>query len=255
MRVVLIVFLFYLTSLFALDLNLPKSAYHNATQNLELAIPAVSSNNPAIIRSGAETSATYLFNLKEIPIYNNSFGYKFRNFGFQIGNTFLSHSLYKESITKISVNYQLKFVVIGFSARHLMNDVENFQKDSSLLFDVGMSWKLQNMQTAIAVKNFQQAEYLQSKLPIFYLWEMCYDFGKSKISFGMEKQKNFDFAFKLAGKYDVSKNLSMLSGYQYQPDRLSFGLIFRIKNTKLIYSIRTHQYLDFTHYITLGYSL
>ena len=136
-----------------------------------------------------------------------------------------------------------------------MNDVENFQKDSSLLFDVGMSWKLQNMQTAIAVKNFQQAEYLQSKLPIFYLWEMCYDFGKSKISFGMEKQKNFDFAFKLAGKYDVSKNLSMLSGYQYQPDRLSFGLIFRIKNTKLIYSIRTHQYLDFTHYITLGYSL
>ena len=110
--------------------------------------------------------------------------------------------------------------------------------------------------TGFSVRNFLQANFLNEQLPVFYLWETCYNISpKSKISIGLEKQTDFDFSLKIAGSHNLFRILTILTSYQYEPDRIGIGAIFNLKKIIFTYSIRTQQYLDLTHYISVGYAL
>ena len=253
-----ILLLIIFSNLVAIDLNLPPSAAHNATNGLSLILqnPSSGSLNPAICNPGIETSATYLFGLKELPYYNFHSAFRFKNFGFLLGNSYLDHKLYRENIVNLAVNYNLQKFSFGLNFRHLYNRIENYQKDSSIIFDAGLKWENNKIITGFSVRNFLQSSFLKEQLPIFYLWETCYHISsKSKISIGLEKQDNFDFSFKIAGSYNFFRILTILTSYQYEPDRIGIGAVFNLKKIKVTYSIRTQQYLDLTHYISVGYAL
>jgi len=238
--------------LLSIDLNLPPSAAHNATNGLSLISlnPSSGSLNPAICNPGLETSATYLFGLKELPYYNFHSAFKLGNFGFLLGNSYLDHKLYYENIANLAVNYHLQSFSFGLNFRHLYNRIENYQKDSSIIFDAGLKWVNNKINTGFSVRNFLQSSFLNEQLSVFYLWETCYKIStKSKISIGLEKQDNFDFSLKIAGSYNLFRILTILTSYQYEPDRIGIGAVFNVKKIKVTYSIRTQQYLDLTHYI------
>jgi len=257
-RTFFILLLIIFSNLVAIDLNLPPSASHNATNGLSLILlnPSSGSLNPAICNPGIETSATYLFGLQELPYYNFHSAFRLGNFGFLLGNSYLDHKLYRENIVNLAVNYHLQNFSFGLNFRHLYNRIENYQKDSSIIFDAGLKWENNKINTGFSVRNFLQSSFLNEQLPVFYLWETCYNIStKSKISIGLEKQTDFDFSLKIAGSYNFFNMLTLLTSYQYEPDRIGIGAIFNLKKTTITYSIRTQQYLDLTHYISVGYAL
>ncbi len=257
MKLFIIISLLFCTILSAIDLHLPLSAIQNATSGLVLIYPSPSAanSNPACTFSGIETSATYLFSMEDLPFYNFHVQYRYRNFGFHVGSSFLAHPLYKESSSMFSVNYTYHEFSIGSSIRHLYNMVEEYHEDSTLLADMGLLWKNGNISTGLSVRNAAHSKFLEERLPIVYLWESCFSITpKSRLSVGLEKETGFDFAFKIAGRYDVHKVLTILSSYQYEPDRIGVGAIFNLKDFSICYSVRTHQYLSLNHYISLNYA-
>jgi len=256
MKLFIIIILLFCSSLSAVDLYLPSSAIQNATSGSVLIYPSPSAanNNPACSSQGIETSATYLFSLEDLPYYNLHVQYKYRNFGFHVGSSFLTHPLYKESSNSFSLNYTYLNFTFGSSIKHLYNMVENYHEDSTILANVGLLWENENNSTGFSIRNITHSSFLEEQLPIVYLWESCFPITqKSRISVGLEKESDFDFAFKVAGRYDVHKIFTILSSYQYEPDRIGVGAVFNLKYFKFCYSVRTHQYLPLNHYISLNY--
>ncbi len=259
MKISFIIFLIFVNiQIIAIDLNLDKSAIHNATSGIALIYdsPSATSINPALCNPGIETSATYLFGLKELPYYNLHSAYKIKSFGLYLGNFYLDHEFYKENILNFALNYQLSNLSCGLSLRYLSNKVENYHNDSSIIFDLGLTWKINNISSALAVKNISQSTFIEEKLPTVYLYESCYQVtDKSKIAVGLEKEDDFNFCFKLAARYDIFKLMSILSSYQFNPDRIGVGMVFNVFKFSIVYSVRTHQYLDLSHYISVGYAI
>ncbi len=257
MKFFIIIFLIYCTTLSAIDLHLPSSAIQNATSGLVLIYPSPSAakSNPACTFAGVETTATYLFSLEDLPFYNFHIQRKYRDFGFHIGNSFLAHPLYKETSSIFTLNYTHQEFTIGTSIRYLYNMVKEYHEDSSLLADMGLLWENGNISTGISVHNLTHSKFLEEQLPIIYLWESCFSITqKSRLSIGLEKETDFDFTFKIAGRYDIHKIFTILSSYQYEPDRMGVGAIFNLRDFNICFSTRTHQYLPFNHYISINYA-
>jgi len=106
------------------------------------------------------------------------------------------------------------------------------------------------------MKNINQGDLDGITLPLVCLWESSYDITeKGKLSVGLEKENNFDFCCKFAGRYDIFPALTLLSSYQFEPNRIGLGTVFNVMQFQLTYSIRTHQYLDLTHYISISYEV
>jgi len=257
MKLFILIFLLLCSLLSALDLHLPSSAIQNATSGLVLIYPSpsASNSNPACSSNGVETSATYLFSLEDLPYYNLHLQYKFRKFGFHIGSSFLSHPLYKESSNSFSLSYTYQKFTLGSSIKHLYNDVEDYNEDSALMANVGFLWKNENNSTGLSIRNITHSSFLEEQLPIVYLWESCFHITqKSRLSIGLEKETDFNFSFKIAGRYDVHRILTILSSYQYEPDRIGVGAIFNLDKFRFCYSVRTHQHLPLNHYISINYA-
>lgn len=257
MKIGFIIFLIFVNiRIIALDLNLDKSAIHNATSGTALIYdsPSAASINPALCNPGIETAATYILGLKELPYYNLHSAYQIRSFGLYLGDYYIDHEFYKENNLNLTFNYHLSNLSCGLAIRYLSNKVENYHNDSSLLFDAGLVWKIDDVSSSITVRNITQSRFIEEKLPTVYLFESCYQVtDKSRIAAGLEKEDGFDFCFKLAARYDIIKLMSILSSYQFNPDRIGVGMVFNVSKVKIAYSVRTHQYLDLTHYISIGY--
>ncbi len=256
-KIILFIFLIVCSTLSAIDLNLPVSAIQNATSGLVLLYPepSASAMNPALNNPGIITSATYLYGLKDLPCYNIHSGLRYKDFGFYLGNSFLDHSLYRENSSNAGFSYHYQDLSVGIGLRWLYNRVENYHEDSSIITDFGSKWINGNVQTAFSIRNISQSSFMDMKLPVVYLWESVFKVSpESSFAVGLEKEDSFDFSFKFAARYNLFSMLTILTSYQYEPDRLGFGLVFNVLNMKVIYSFRTHQYLDLTHYISVGYA-
>jgi len=257
MKLLIICFLLFSLSLFSIDLHLPASAIQNAASGSILIYPSPSAadSNPACSCKGVETSATYLFSMEDLPYFNFHFQQKYKHIGIHLGSSYLAHPLYQESINTLSLNYSYSYFTIGSSLRYLYNSVEDYNKGQSISADIGILWQNENILSSLSILNVTQSKLLQVKLPVVYLLESCYKItDKSRISVGLEKETDFEFSFKIAGRYDIYKALTILSSYQFQPDRIGIGMVFNLNSFSICYSVRTHQYLSLSHYISIGYA-
>ncbi|MDO9578622.1 MAG: hypothetical protein Q7J16_12125 [Candidatus Cloacimonadales bacterium] len=258
MKRLFLLFLLFLSPFFlnSIDLNLPVSAMQNATSGLNLIFPtpASAATNPAICISGFESTGTQLFSLAELPFYNVHFAYRFGSFGLHLGDAYLDHEFYQENHVSLSGCFRWQEISVGLALRMLHNEVTGYHDASATLFDAGMFWQNGAFSTAIAVHNIMQSSFLETELPVFILWESCYELSeKSRISLGWEKENDFDFACKFAGRYDLFNLLTILTSYQFGPDRIGVGTVFHLQGINVTYSVRTHQYIGLTHYISVGY--
>ncbi len=250
-------FVLYINNSQAIFLNLPASALQNATNGLILnrITPSSSIQNPAMIKSGIESSISYLYNLVDLPYYNISSGFTFNKFSISLNNSLLNHQFYKENLASLGVNYHIKKFKIGISSRFLHNSVTSYHSISKFVFDAGILYEQGDISTAFSMKNITQTDFFNTPLPVFFLWESNYKISQvSNISIGLEKQQNFDFSFKMATIYTFFEMFTLISSYQYNPERLGAGTLFKIKNYEIIYSVCSHKYLSLTHYISFCYA-
>lgn len=259
MRLLFLLLLLHIGSILSgIDLNLPASAVHNAANNLNLIYPtpASMSMNPSVYAPGLETSATYLFNLTELPKYDLHFVLTLGDFRLYLGDTYLDHEFYLENAAMLGMNYTFSSVTAGFNLRRLSSKVEGYREAISQLLDGGISWQNGRISSSLALRNITQSKLDEEKLPVFYLWESCFDISeKGRVSVGFEKQDRFDFSLKFAGRFDLFQMLSLISSYQSEPARTGIGIIFMINKFKVIYSVRTHQHLGINHYISVNYEI
>jgi len=194
--------------------------------------------------------------LEELPKYDIHLVFPLGNCCFHLGDSYLDHELYSENNAVLGFNYSAHYLTLGVNVRLLSSKVENYKEAGSTIVDGGLKWNNGNISSALAIRNITQSEYEGTILPVVYLWESCYQITKSsRISFGLEKENEFDFCFKFAGRYDILQTLSIISSYQYEPNRIGVGAVFNLFKFNLSYSVRTHQYLDLTHYISLSYEI
>jgi hypothetical protein len=244
--------------LHSIDLNLPSSAAQNAANGLVLLHPTTASvwQNPAVSASGIESSISYLYNMSELPYYHLNAGYKIQNYQFNLGYLFLDHEFYRESAVLLSCGWRYQNLISAAALRYLRNEVIGFHSSSAYLIDLGILWQSKNVSSSLAIHNVSQSKFMDLPLPVFLLWETCYRISeKSSIAVGWEKQDGFDFSLKLAARYQPFPLLAVLAGYQNSPDRIGIGAVFQIKKISVTYSVLTHQYLDLTHFISVGYEI
>jgi len=258
MRLLLILtILLTLISLNSIALNLPVSASQNACSGLTLLHQSPSSyrSNPALQINGIETSVTQLFGLSELPFYSFHISKSFSRLGIGIGSSCLDNQLYQELVSALAINYSFDDLQVGIGLNYISEKATGFKKLAAFSFDAGVSWQLKSFRTAVSIKNLSEAELEGTKLPVYFVWESCWEYsGMSRLSFGLEKEKGYDFSFKFGSLYQLNSRLGVIGSYQFEPHRIGAGAIFTVKKYEVVYSFRTHKQLDMTHYVSLSYN-
>ncbi|MDY6915304.1 MAG: hypothetical protein SVM86_03175 [Candidatus Cloacimonadota bacterium] len=242
----------FFSILTAIGLNLPNSAIQNATNNLTLLHrePANFMQNPASYSEGVQTSVSFLYNISEIPYYSLNLNKK--NFAFALIN--LGSSPYQENRAAAGYSYAYGNLRTGVNLKILYVRIDNYNTISTFLVDTAIAWEIENFVTSIALQNVNQARYKGKKLPVTLIWESSWQVTSQGIlSVGIEKQRDFEFSSRLGVSYKALNSLKLISSYQYEPNRIGAGVVFTKKKWKISYSVRTHQYLDLTHFISLSY--
>ncbi|MFC1888124.1 hypothetical protein ACFLYK_04885 [Candidatus Cloacimonadota bacterium] len=119
-----------------------------------------------------------------------------------------------------------------------------------------MFWSNKTTESTFLYKNLLNQRMLGLKIPICIIWESRIRITDSiMLGLGIEKQQDEEFIFKLGSRYQMQEFLTLLISYQQEPARLGAGIIFELQSFKLAYGIRTHQYLPYTHTISVTYEL
>ena len=244
--------------LFPVGILLQPSAYHHALSGLSLlnSHPANSFFHPSLAQSGIESSVSRILNLEQLPLYNTHFAFRTPKYGFFLGSSYLNNNLYTESDTGFGINYTYKFISVGASIHLIHTNIKNFNSHSAYPICLGIAWQQTNITTAFSLRNAFQAKFAGELLPMIFLWETAGKLSdKTTISFGLEKENDFDFSFKMGSSYKLLPTFSLLCSYQYNPHRMGVGVVFSIRNFNICYGVRTHPHLNLSHYITLHYEI
>jgi len=254
--ILLLVFIILVVKLSAVGLTLNTSATQNAANGLIFLAqsPSGTSLNPAYQYQGVESGVTYLFNFHDLPYYTLHLSSIRNAWGFYLGGCHLAHPLYKETNINLSLNYRRNFFAVGTSLRFMHNRVSDYHNAHAFIADAGFIVYYDNIITGFSIKNLTQTRFQGYKLPVVLIWEMSYSLSdNSSLSLGLEKERNYDFSFKIGTYYRLHSYIALLSSYQYEPDRIGAGVKLLPSPLRISYSILTHRYLSPTHYFSLTY--
>ncbi|MFO7895708.1 MAG: hypothetical protein R6U84_02095 [Candidatus Cloacimonadales bacterium] len=257
-RLSITVILFYYLHLAANGIFLQPSAYHHATSGLSLLYPHASNSrvHPSLQESGVESSLSRLFGLPQLPLYNLHFAYQRAQWGISLGSSFLDNALYQEISSNFGLSYRWDNISLGSSLHYLKTATHNYSDNAAWPLQLSLAWQEPFFSTAFTFYNSFAAQLEQQPIPQILLWETALEITeKSKLGLGLEKENDFDFSLKIGSSYQILENFTILSSYQYQPDRLGVGVVFGIKKMEICYAIRTHPHLDLNHYISVHYEI
>ena len=256
--VIFILFVFLLGDLSGIGLNIPASADLNGNSGIALlsSSPSASSLNPSVVNSGIETSLSYLYSLPDLPYAGLHMNIRFSRFGFCSNITCLNHPLYRETSISGGVQLNLSYLESGISCRYIRTDTKGYDSRSSFELNGGINWTIGSFTQGFSWLNASGSRIENVLLPVYLISESIYQLNDDlRFGIGIEKENNFDFSYRIGADWKPFEFLGVTTGYQLQPERLSTGVRFIIKKIVINYSIRTHQELDLTHYISLSYEL
>lgn len=168
----------------------------------------------------------------------------------------LDHPLYTESAATMLVAWDHGLLRPAMALRWMHSGAHGYADDSSLQLDAGLQGSLKTLTWLVSISNITQTEHLDEPQPVCIHWEIASQIAsRGVLAVGMEKEENYDFTFRLASCYELHEMLTLVAGYQYQPNRLGAGFCCSIRSIEVSYGFRTHQHLDLTHCIGVGYAL
>lgn len=257
MKKLKLIFLFFAPLMcFGVDLNLANSAELNALSGLTLMIksPSAASINPASRQEGISISGSYLYNLEEIPFYSFQAGKSWKRLYITVGAENIANSLINSWNGNVSVNLRFKTVTWGLGSHLVRQKIQNYSEQNYYTLKSGILIEHNSLLMTFIWKNLTMSSYKNRLLPVFLLWETRIKlYNNIFIGCGLEKQLEYDFTLRLAVRKDFGSLFTLMSSYQFDPDRIGAGISIGTGKYHLIYSIRTHRYLDFTHFISLNY--
>jgi hypothetical protein len=172
------------------------------------------------------------------------------DFGLSVSS--VNHPIYKENIFDLFIAKKLLLVDIGSSVSYVSTKI-NTVNNKQLFLSFGMKTELENWSAQFSINKISLSKTDENVLEINM--ENAYDITNSaKISIGIFKENYYDFSVRMGLFQQFTKNFAIITSYQYSPDRFGIGVKFKIKKINIIYGIRTHQELDLTHALSIGYN-
>jgi hypothetical protein len=168
----------------------------------------------------------------------------------------LNHPLYREISISGGVQLDLSNLEFGISCLYINTNTKGYQSRSIFELNGGINWTLGKFTQGFSWLNAAGSRIEHVVLPVYLISEWIYEMNDDLcFGIGIEKENNFDFSYRIGADWNPLKFLGVTTGYQLQPEMLSTGVRFIIKKIAIDYSVRTHQELELTHYISLSYEL
>lgn len=251
--------LFFPFLAFSAFLQLSPSAKLAAVSNISTLDESASSifYNPAVFNKNFSISSSYFvpFSLPDLTYLNGIIGYKCGKLHFAFGMQQFGNEIYKEQTGILATNIDIsQNLTLGLNYRFLFNKVFTMQDKTASQFDVGMLTSTGKFQFFSSFLNIGFSKIGNDPLPQeSRIGVSCQIYENLKTGICFVKELDYPFSFHFGVNYHPTKMFGILSGLQTEPDRFSAGLEFNIQKIQIIYGIKTHQYLDLTHYITISY--
>jgi hypothetical protein len=240
----------------AVDENLPADAFQLAHAGLALLFetPASQFSLPAAGAEGISSTYTNLFQMADLPVYSLFAAQKWHQQKFGFGCQMLNHPAYHEMQWLANYRGNWHFVQLGINGRYIQEKVAEENSASVFVADAGLGFVQKSLRLSFAVHNIGKNSLAGEELPVSFISEIVYDLqAQCRLGIGLEKQPNYDVAWRLGTMYELRSNFALHAGYQFQPDRFSGGLQFQVAHVSLMYAVQTHTSLDLTHAVSLAY--
>ncbi|HMA62157.1 MAG TPA: hypothetical protein VKP78_05850 [bacterium] len=202
---------------------------------------------------------TKLFGLNELAYKAVNLSWN-RNQNYALGFRMYSFGdkFYNES--QISVGYAHKFqqkitVAVGVNTYNL--SIKDYYRTWSLALDAGSIFHLRdNLAISLLFQNVNGAQLWKNGEPlprVFCSGVKWNPIPKILLAAEIYKDTIYPFVTRFGSQLTLVKNIDVLAGMQFNPDRYSYGLSFEWKTLEVSAAYRSHQ--DLAHTIYFGCKL
>lgn len=259
LRITLLLYISFVHPLRAAFLQFPSSAKTAALSGISLLNEESSTMfiNPAIMGRGLSFSSSYgiPFSFKGVAYKNVSVSYELGRMTIGLGYQEFGDELYKEQTFMLATNAKvLRNIQLGIGARYLNDKTENMDPQTAFQIDLGLRAKYENMKFSTSFLNISFSELENDPLPqenrTFVAYRITEDL---EVGCGFIKEFDYAFSFRVGVAYYPIKNAGFFSGFHTEPNQFTAGVEFTLADFRIQYAIETHEYLEMSHYVTIGY--
>lgn len=234
--------------------TLPNSAMQAASSNIIFLYdePVATFLNPASNHTGFQSSVANFYKIDDLNMYSLIFSKNVFNFTSSIGLKSIGYDSYRENQISVITSYNFGFLQFGLSENLINTKISNYQNDNKFITDIGFIIKKDRIFTGLSYKNIFRYDKDNEAYPIIFNWENGYKINDNiRLGFIIEKESHFDFTSAIGSSYNYQNIFTITNSYQLEPERFSFGICFKIKSLEISYAIKTHQYLNLSHFVSL----
>ncbi|MBC8527334.1 MAG: hypothetical protein ISS28_03925 [Candidatus Cloacimonetes bacterium] len=261
MKILILILLLFLFPVFVFPafLQLSPSARLASVSDISALEQSPSSifYNPAVFNKKISLSSSYFmpFSISDLSYKNLVAGYRWRKFSFAFGFQEFGNEIFKEQTGILTTNINIiQNFTLGLSYRLLLKNVYTMQDKNASQFDVGMMANVGKLQFFSSFLNIGFSKIGNDNLPQESRTGISYQIYENlKTGICFVKELDYPFSFHFGTVYYPYKTFGILSGFQTEPERFSFGVEFKVFNLQINYGIKTHQCLELTHYFTICY--
>ncbi|MGC9337578.1 MAG: hypothetical protein ACP5EQ_05730 [Candidatus Cloacimonadia bacterium] len=221
--------------------------------------PASIFYNPALFTGNFSLSLTHysLFSLGDISYNNLVASFAIGRFPITAGIQIFGNEKYQEQTFILGSNFEIMDnFVLGLDCRLLNLDVKTIESRMAFQLDGGIYASAQDWKFSVSFSNITFSMIDKDDLPqecrtsIIYKISPHIETGISAV-----KEIGYDFSFRLGVVYFPIEKLGIMSGVQTHPERFSAGIELQLSRFIIDYALKTHHYLELTHYLTITYRL
>lgn len=221
--------------------------------------PASIFYNPALFTDTFSLSLTHysLFSLGDISYNNLVVCFKLGKFPLATGIQIFGNEKYQEQTFIFATNFEIMDnFLLGIDCRLLNLEVESIEKRMAFQLDGGISAYAQDWKFAVSFSNITFSTIDADDLPQECRTSIIYKISPNiKAGISAVKEIGYDFSSRLGVVYFPIEKLGIMTGIQTNPERFSAGIELQLASFLINYAIKTHHYLEPTHYFTITHKL
>ena len=211
-------------------------------------------NNPGIYNSNHKiafsTNYTNLFGIKGLHCWDFGIDYihnQKNNVQFKANS--IGDEIYQENTYSIKYARKLNIPIsVGLSFSYYNLTISNFSTQNAIGLNLGVCYYINhNFQITTYYGNVNRPTMFKNKenLPEYFALGLKWGIIEN---FNLFKDTIYPFNSRVGLNYLLLKTVGISTGYQTNPDRISYGISLKFFNINFVYSMQNHLKLPTTYY-------
>ncbi len=212
--------------------------------------------NPAAAGSGISTSALIINSQSNLSLLGLNACLRAGNLGFGLGCKVLENPDYQIQTYHFAGKTGGKIFTIGVGIKTAIDNIEGYGGAQESWLYAGVRSQLGRVTIDVQKDNLMLSKSPPAKKSRQMSGSLaCKLQEKAVLGAGVELLKDNSAEFKIGGRFILVPNAEVYLAWEAESARYSSGLLLRRGRMQLLYGIRTHPELDWTHALGLSYSL